>query len=82
MVDAIHDGSLGSVETVVDPVFGVQVPTACPGVPSEILIPKNTWKSKADYEKSAKKLAALFRENFKKFEDQASAEIRAAGPTL
>jgi phosphoenolpyruvate carboxykinase (ATP) len=82
IVDAIHSGALDDVPTQDDPVFGVAVPTACPGVPSEILSPRNAWTDKQAYDESARKLAYLFKENFKKFEDVASAEIRSAGPRI
>jgi len=82
IVDAIHAGTLATVKTEEDPVFGLQVPTSCPDVPSEILLPRNTWSDKAAYDDKAKKVAALFRENFKKYESQASAEVRGAGPKL
>jgi phosphoenolpyruvate carboxykinase (ATP) len=67
IIDAIHDGSLTEVETTVDPFFGLSVPTACPGVPAEILNPKNTWKDASAYDGAAKKLARLFADNEAKF---------------
>jgi phosphoenolpyruvate carboxykinase (ATP) len=82
IVDAIHSGELLKAPTIEDPIFGVQVPTQCSGVPSEILIPKNTWADKAAYDGAARKLAALFVDNFKKYADQASEAVRAAGPRL
>ena len=82
IIDAIHAGALGGVATEIDPVFGLAIPTSCPEVPSEILVPRNTWADKAAYDDKAKKVAALFRENFKKYEAQASAEVRAGGPKL
>ncbi|HEX2687301.1 MAG TPA: phosphoenolpyruvate carboxykinase (ATP) [Kofleriaceae bacterium] len=82
IIDAIHAGALTDVPTQTDPVFGLAVPTACPNVPSEILQPRNTWADKAAYDDKAKKVAALFRENFKKYEAQASAEVRGGGPKL
>jgi phosphoenolpyruvate carboxykinase (ATP) len=63
-----------------DPVFGFAVPTTCPDVPSEILTPRSTWRDQAAYDSTAKKLAGLFRENFAKYADSASAEVKAAGP--
>lgn len=80
IIDAIHSGKLGSAKTTADPVFGVHIVAACDGVPSEILTPRLTWKDQSAYDSTAKKLAGLFRENFKKYEANASAEIRAAGP--
>ncbi|HEX4423226.1 MAG TPA: phosphoenolpyruvate carboxykinase (ATP) [Kofleriaceae bacterium] len=82
IIDAIHSGALASVETELDPVFGLAVPVSCPEVPADILIPRNTWSDKAAYDDKAKKVASLFRENFKKYEAQASPEVRAGGPKL
>ena len=82
ILDAIHDGSLAQAATVKDETFGLIIPTACAGVPSEILIAKNTWQDKAAYEAKAKQLAALFVKNFAKFADQASDKIRAAAPRV
>src|SRR6516225_9617442 len=56
IIDAIHDGSLAKAKTQRDPVFGFEVAAECPGVPSEILIPRNAWANKAAYEATAKKL--------------------------
>ena len=62
-----------------DDVFNLDVPTECPDVPSEILDPKNTWIDKDSYDLSAKKLAQLFKDNFKKFKD-VNDDIKSAGP--
>ena len=59
IVDAIHSGALDKVATVDDPVFGVAVPTSCPGVPSEVLVPRNTWVDPAAFDIQAKKVAHL-----------------------
>jgi phosphoenolpyruvate carboxykinase (ATP) len=82
IVDAIHAGALDKVATVDDAIFGLAVPTECPGVPGEMLVPRNTWADKAAYDAAARKVASLFRENFKKYETHATDEIRAAGPRL
>ena len=82
IIDAIHDGSLQNVATTTDPVFGLEIPTTCPNVPDEILVPKSTWSDEAAFEKTASKLAGLFVENFKKYESDASEAIRAAGPKV
>ena len=82
IVDAIHAGALAKVSTVEDPIFGLAVPTECPGVPTDMLVPRNTWADKAAYDAQAKKVAGLFRDNFKKYETHSTDEIRAAGPRL
>jgi phosphoenolpyruvate carboxykinase (ATP) len=80
MVNAALDGKLDDVPTVHDPVFGLEIPQTCPGVPTEILQPKNTWKDDAAYDAQAAKLAGMFHENFIHFADQVSEDIRQAGP--
>ena len=68
MVTAALNGTLEAQgKWEVDPIFGVSVPTECPDVPSEVLIPKNTWADKAEYETVARDLAARFRKNFEKY---------------
>jgi phosphoenolpyruvate carboxykinase (ATP) len=56
------------------------VPTQCPGVPDEILIPRNTWDDTTAYDETARKLASLFNEHFEQYESGASEAIVAAGP--
>jgi len=80
IIDAIHDGSFESIETVSDPIFGFLIPTQCPDVPEEILLPRNTWKNGSEYDEKAKDLAQLFNENFKAFEAGASDAIKIAAP--
>lgn len=83
MVKAAMTGDLSSVNNisfVLDPIFGFQVPTSCPDVPSEILIPRATWSNPAEYDNAARSLADRFIQNFEKFET-ISAEVIAAGPT-
>ena len=82
IIDAIHSGTLKDAPTVVDPVFGFDVVTSCPDVPSEMLMPRETWTDKADYDATAKKLANLFCENFKEYEDRAGKDVIAAGPKV
>ena len=80
MVSAALDGSLAQIPTVTDPIFGLQVPTSCPGVPSEVLMPRNTWTDKDAYDRAAHNLAQRFKANFDKFADQVTEEVRNAGP--
>ncbi|MDA1007815.1 MAG: phosphoenolpyruvate carboxykinase (ATP) [Planctomycetota bacterium] len=78
MVKGILDGSLRDAPTVTHPVFGLEMPTAVAGVPSEVLDPRNTWSDKAAYDTKAKELAKKFRDNDTKFD--MAPEVRAAGP--
>ena len=79
MVTAALSGALDIVKYRHDDLFNLDIPTEVEGVPSEILDPKNTWEDKDSYVLSAKKLAQMFVENFKKF-DGVSSEIVKAGP--
>ncbi|MEF9878753.1 MAG: phosphoenolpyruvate carboxykinase (ATP) [Clostridia bacterium] len=79
MVTACLNGELEKSEFELDPIFNVMVPTTCPNVPSEVLTPKKVWSDAAAYEETAKKLAGLFQNNFKKY-DNMDAKIAQAGP--
>jgi phosphoenolpyruvate carboxykinase (ATP) len=80
MVHAALDGSLTGVETRPDPVFGVHVPVSCPGVPDEVLDPRNTWADKDAYDRAAHDLADRFRKNFERYEEHVTEPVREAGP--
>ena len=67
MVTAALNGDLEKVAYEKDPYFNVSVPTSCPGVPDEVLSPRKMWKDEAEYEKTAKDLAARFVKNFQKY---------------
>jgi phosphoenolpyruvate carboxykinase (ATP) len=82
MVRAALGGQLDTVPTVVDPVFGLAVPTACPGVPSEVLMPRGTWSDPAAYDATAMLIAEMFDKNFSHYADRMPPEVRAAGPRL
>ena len=81
MVTAALTGKFDLIKFRHDDTFNLDVPTECPGVPSDVLDPKNTWIDKDSYDLSAKKLAQMFSENFTKFKD-ASPEIKEAGPQI
>ncbi|HEY4753451.1 MAG TPA: phosphoenolpyruvate carboxykinase (ATP) [Candidatus Limnocylindrales bacterium] len=80
MVRAAINGELDGVETVVDPVFRVAVPVSVPGVPDEVLFPRNTWADTAAYDEAARKIAGLFHANFAKYASGVSEAVRNAGP--
>ncbi|XP_057868816.1 phosphoenolpyruvate carboxykinase (ATP) [Cryptomeria japonica] len=87
IIDAINSGSLLDANFIETPVFGLHVPDAVEGIPSEILQPHNMWSDKKGYEETLQKLAGLFKKNFKKFEgykignnSKLTKDILAAGP--
>ena len=82
MITAALNNQLTHVHYEVDPIFGFNMPTSCPNVPTEILNPRNTWADKNAYDKQAEKLAGLFTHNFKQFADKASHEILSAAPKI
>lgn len=80
MVTAALNGELEKAEFVTDPYFGVQVPTSCPGVPDEQMIPAKQWgDDQSGYDTKAKELAKAFVENFKQYTHM-SDDVVAAGP--
>ena len=82
IIDAIHSGDLSEMKSTEDPTFGFHVPQECPGVPSEVLIPRNTWSDTEAYDRQAAKLSRLFADNFEKFADHTGDEVRNAGPRV
>ena len=82
MISAALEGALENVEYKKDPVFGLAIPQTCPGVPSEVLNPKSTWKDQNDYDSKANELAKRFNKNFEKFSDEASEDILSAAPNV
>lgn len=80
LLTAALTGALDRVSYTADPVFGFDVPDAVPGIPTEVLKPRNTWKSGAEYDAAAKDLAARFRANFEQFADQADEATKRGGP--
>jgi phosphoenolpyruvate carboxykinase (ATP) len=80
ILDAIHSCALAKLKVERDPVFGFDIVTEIPGVPSDILRPREGWTDKAAYDAAAKKLAGLFNKNFEIYAAGANAEVRAAAP--
>jgi phosphoenolpyruvate carboxykinase (ATP) len=83
LVNAALDGKLdpsgpNPVEFITEPSFGFHIPVSCPGVPSEILNPRNMWSDKPSYDRQASDLAARFEANFRQFD--APEKVRASGP--
>jgi phosphoenolpyruvate carboxykinase (ATP) len=82
VVRAALGGELDGVETVEEPVFGLAVPTSCPGVPADLLQPRQTWSDADAYDETARNLAQRFVENFEQYADAAPPGVRASGPKV
>ena len=82
MISAALEGKLNTVEFENHPVFGVAIPKECPGVPAEVLNPKNTWTDKNAYDEKAKYLGGLFIKNFEKYASGVNDEVLAAAPKI
>lgn len=80
LIDGIHSGELEAANYETMPIFDLQIPTECSGVPAEILSPRGTWSSAESYDAKADVLANLFIDNFKQYQADTSADIIAAAP--
>lgn len=80
MITAALDGELADVSFDTHSIFGLQMPTSCPDVPTGLLSPRNTWEDKAAYDAKANELAEAFNNNFEQFASYANEEIMAAAP--
>ena len=80
MIRAALSGALDNAAYETEPIFNLSVPQTCPGVPAEVLKPRNTWKDQTAYDAQARKLAQMFADNFKMFEADAAPDVKAAGP--
>jgi phosphoenolpyruvate carboxykinase (ATP) len=80
LVDAALHGTLEGVAYEREPFFGLEVPASCPGVPSEILLPRGTWADGAAYDTKAREVATLFWTTFQPFADDVEAEVLEALP--
>ena len=80
MISAALSGQLDNVEYTNHPIFGFAMPVSCPGVPGELLNPRNTWNDKNGYDEKARNLANQFAKNFEKYASGVTEEVLAAGP--
>ncbi len=77
MIKAVLNDNLKDVITHTHPVFDLEMPLCCPGVPSTLLNPANTWADKEQYEAESRKLAELFKQNFDRFKREDAEEVVA-----
>jgi phosphoenolpyruvate carboxykinase (ATP) len=80
MIRAILAGDVDEASMRRDERFGLRVPRSLTDVPDGVLDPRATWSDPAAYDRQASKLAAMFRENFRRYAGASSAEIEAAAP--
>jgi phosphoenolpyruvate carboxykinase (ATP) len=80
LIEAATSGALDEVDTRRHPIFNVDVPVSCPGVPDEVLDPQSMWEDPDAYEAQARSLAGMFASNFERFVDTVPAEVTKAGP--
>jgi phosphoenolpyruvate carboxykinase (ATP) len=79
LLRAALDGSLAEAAFERDPVFGLSVPAALPGVPAELLRPRDAWADGAAYDKAAAALVGRFEANFATFADLVGEHVKDAG---
>jgi phosphoenolpyruvate carboxykinase (ATP) len=82
MITAALTGHLDAVPYRKHAIFNIDIPTTCPGVPESVLDARTTWPDAGKYDEQARKLAAMFVENFKAFEQDVPASVKAAGPKV
>jgi phosphoenolpyruvate carboxykinase (ATP) len=82
MLAAALEGELDDVEYREDPIFGFEVPVEVPGVVSSLLEPRSTWSDPDAYDRKARELARMFRDNFEQFADEAGDDVAGAGPDV
>ncbi|MGI8892392.1 MAG: phosphoenolpyruvate carboxykinase (ATP), partial [Bacteroidia bacterium] len=82
IITAALKGELEKVKYEKLPVFGFEYPTSCPGVPEEILNPRQTWQDKSAYDAKANDLASAFIKNFEQYASIANPEILEAAPNV
>ncbi len=82
MVEAAVSSRLDHTVFDEEPHFGLAVPRSVPGVTSDVLMPRGTWPDQDAYDQQARRLAGMFRDNFRQFGDQVSEEVVRAGPQV
>ena len=82
MITAALAGELDGATTHLDPTFGLDIPDRVEGVPDDVLAPRTTWADPEAFDAQARKLAAMFVENFRQFEDGVGDDVKAAAPKV
>ena len=83
IIDAILDGSIDTATTTTIPMFNLRIPTALPGVETQLLDPRKTYDNEDQWTTEAEKLARLFIDNFIQYTDTDSGlDLVSAGPEI
>jgi phosphoenolpyruvate carboxykinase (ATP) len=82
LLHAALSGGLRGASYRVDPVFGLEIPEAVPGVDSALLDPRGTWTDSEAYDRQARELARMFTKNFERFAGEVGPSVAAAGPRV
>ncbi len=82
MLNAALSGALDDVEYEEDPVFGLSVPSSIPGVPPQLLSPRDTWDDKDAFDLQQKRLAGMFRDNFGQYAGGLPEGVVESGPRV
>jgi len=82
MITAALEGALDTVGYTTHPVFRMAMPLSCPGVPGELLHPRNTWPDPTAYDEMADEVAGWFIKNFGKYAEGVDSEILSAAPRV
>jgi len=75
-VRAVMSHALNNTDFAIDPIFRYRIPTVCPGIPKEMLNPRNQVDNNAEYELRANRLVADFINDFSKYEDQIPEDLK------
>ena len=75
LVNSALNGTLNAGVFEKDAFFGLDIPAICAGVPGEVLNPRNTWADKRKYDETATRLVGMFKENFRKYEPNVTADV-------
>ena len=82
IISAVLNRNLEAVAYHRHPLFGLMIPSQCPGIPSRLLNPETAWEDKDAYARLARKLAQFFIVNFEKYNDLVPKEIILVAPVL
>ena len=82
IIDAIHSGALLNVPAMREPIFDLEIPTKCPGIPDDLLFTERAWSDPDDYQQAGRQLSILFSDNFAKFSGRCPPEVIAVASKI